>query len=113
MAEPLQARDEQARPAARPKACVDLVEAARARLHGKKVDEPLHEATEEALVVERRHAVGLLLVAARIVQEDEIEIRAVAELEAGELAVADDGEAGVARRRTAARLAVLRGELLP
>src|SRR5262245_7752376 len=113
VAEPFEARDEQARSAARSKASIDLVQAARARLNGKKVDEPLHETTEEALVVERRHAVGLLLLAARVVQEDEIEIRAVTELEAGKLAIADDGETGVARRRTATRLAVLRGELLP
>ena len=58
-------------------------------------------------------AVGLLLGAARVVQEDEIEIGAVAELEPRELAVADDGEAGLARRRAAARRAVFRDELAP
>ena len=113
MAEPFEARDEQAGSAARPKARVDFVQTARARLNRQKVNEPLHEAAEEAFVLERRHAVGLLLGAARVVQEDEIEVRAVAELEARELAVADDGEAGCARRRTASRRAVFRDELAP
>src|SRR6185503_20591548 len=77
------------------------------------MDEPLHEATEEALVIEWRHTVRLLLSATRIVQEDEIEIGAVAELEAGKLAVTNHREPRIARRRTATRLAVLRHELAP
>ncbi len=68
---------------------------------------------EESLVVERRHAVGLLQLASRIVQEDEVEVGPVPELEARQLAVADDGKAGLARRRAAARRAVLRDELAP
>src|SRR6185503_9980531 len=111
--EAFEARDEQARSAARPKASVDFVQAARARLNRKKMDEPLYEAAEEALVVERRHTIGLLLSAARIVQEDEIEVGAVTELEARKLAVANHREPRIAQRWTATRLAVLRRELAP
>ena len=108
---PFEARHEQPGSAARPQARVDLVQSPRARLNRQEVNQALHEAAEEALVVERRIAVGLLLRAARVVQEHEVEIGPVAELEPRELAVADDRKTGLARRRAAARRAVLRDEL--
>ena len=53
---------------------------------------------EEHRVLERLRAVGLLGLARGVVQEHEVEVRAVAELEAAELAVGDDAELRVARR---------------
>ncbi len=51
-------------------------------MHREQVDDALGEPNEEHLVVERLGGVGLLLLASRIVQEDEIEIGRVAELHA-------------------------------
>ena len=79
--------NEQPSAAARTQASVDVIESARARLDREEMNEPLHEPREEALVIERRFAVRLLLRAARIVEEHEIEIGAVPELEPAELAV--------------------------
>src|SRR5216110_1891965 len=98
-AETVKARHEETGAPARPQPRVDLVQLARARLNREIVNQALHEPRKEPLVVERRRAVGLLLLTARIVQEHEIQIRAVAELEAAELAVANDRETGLARRR--------------
>src|SRR5208337_1377303 len=52
-----------------------------------QMDDALSEAQEEHAVVERTLAPGLLKPAARIMQEHEVQIRAVAELQAAELAV--------------------------
>ena len=89
-----------------PQPHVDLVQAPGRRMHRQQVHQPLREAHEEHLVVDAARPFGLLLRAARVVQEHQIEIRAVAELHAAELAVADHAEShGAARcrpRRTSA-----------
>ena len=67
-------------------------------------------------VVERPRAVVCWMLAARIVQKHEIEIRNIAEFQAAELAVAGHGHAHRAQRRfliAAVRNAVNCGHLLP
>src|SRR4051812_41479544 len=111
--EAVDARHEQPGAAARPQTRIDVVETSRARLDREEMNQPLDEPREEALVFQRRLAIRLLLRAARVVQEHEVEIGAVAELEAAELAVADYREADCARRRPGERRAVLVCELAP
>ena len=61
---------------------VDLEQIALARLDGQPVDELAHEG--------RIHLLRPLILV--VVQEDEVEVRAVAEFEPAELAIADDGD---------------------
>src|SRR5690606_34048739 len=93
-AEVIEARDHEAGAPARPQPRIDLVQAPGARLDRQEVDQALDQAREEPRVVERGGPRRLLVAAGRVVQEHEVEVRAVAELEAAELAVADHGEAG-------------------
>src|SRR2546423_11888717 len=74
--------------AARAQAHVDLIEPTGGGVHGQQVHDALREPHEEQLVVDGARAAGLLMLAVRVVQEHEVQIRAVAELHAAELAVA-------------------------
>ncbi len=87
-----QTRDQQSRVARRAQAHVDLVERTGRRHRRQQVDDALPQTREEQRVVQRPRAVRLAL-AGRIMQEDEIQIRAIAQLDATQLAVADDHEA--------------------
>ena len=64
---------------------------------------------EEHGVVERLRAVGLLLLTGRVMQEHQIQVGAVTQLQATELAVGDDGKARRARRRRSRRSEAPRG----
>jgi hypothetical protein len=84
-------------------------------MHREQMHQPLCEAHEKHLIVDRALSLGLLLRATGVVQEYQIEIRAVAKFHAAELAVADDAKP---HRPTSAllgahRRAELRRELLP
>ena len=110
-----QVRDREPALAAGPQPHVHLVEPASGGVDGQQVHESLAEAIEEDGVVDHLGPRRLLHIAARIVEEDQVEIRGVAELPAPQLAVADRREtrrpqaAGVAT----ARLAVDGGQLVP
>ncbi len=56
-------------------------------MNREQVHETLPEALEEQSVVDRLRSVGALRLAARVVQEHQVQVRAVAELQAAELAV--------------------------
>ena len=87
--EAVEALHQQAALAARPQAHVHLVEAAGGRVHGQHVHQPLHQPQEEHLVVHDLRPGRALHLAGRVVQEHEVEVGAVAELDAAELAVGD------------------------
>lgn len=84
-------------------------------MHGENVHDALRETYEEDLVVERRLGVGLLLLAAGVVQENEIEVGGVTEFDAAELALADRTDPHDAPRGAGAahRHAELTGDLPP
>ena len=89
-----------------PQPRVDFVQAARRAVHREQVHEALAEPLEEQSVVDRLRAIGALRLAARVVQEHQVQVRAVAELQAAELAVRDHDHVRDARR--AARVGVTR-----
>ena len=78
--------------------------------------EPLHQPQEEHAVLDDLRAGRALHLAVRVVQEHQVEVRAVPQLDAAELAVGDDDHAGRLEPRIgrpAHRHAVTRGDLLP
>ena len=85
--ERVDAGHEKAALAVRPQPHVDFVEPSGRRMHGEQMHDALSKPQKEHHIVERAFAPGLLNLAARVVQEDEIEIGAVAEFQAAELAV--------------------------
>src|SRR6185437_966061 len=113
--ERLDAGDQQASLAARAQPHVDLVETAGGGVHGEEVHDALRQAYEKQLVVDRLGAARLLALAARVVQEHQVQVRGIAELHAAELAVADGADAHVAHDRAviAPRRAELRADLPP
>ena len=70
-----------------PQAHIDLVQPPCRRVHREKMDDALPQPQEEHRIVDRARAVGLLKLAGRVVQKDEIEVRSVPKLQAAELAV--------------------------
>src|SRR6202035_4550571 len=85
--------------AVRPQTHIDFVESAGRRMHGKEMHDALSQAQKEDAVVERARSRGLLNLAARIVQKDQIEIGAITQLQASQLAVTGDGDAYLAQIR--------------
>src|SRR5258708_33057049 len=112
----MEARRRESARAVRPQAHVHLIEPAGRRMHGEQMHDALSQAQEEDAVVERPLALRLLNFSARIVQEDQIEIRAITQLQASQLAVTRDGDAYRAQiplLAAAKRGAVNVGHLLP
>src|SRR5215471_1950249 len=111
----LDARDQQSSLAARTQPHVDLIEPPGRGVHGEQVNDALREPHEEQLVVDRPGAARLLVLAVRVVQEHEVEVRGITELHAAELAVADRTHVHRTHRLplAAAGHAELRGDLPP
>ena len=85
-------------------------------MHGEQVHQPLHQPQEEHAVVHHRGTRSRLEFACGVVQEHEVEIGAVAELDAAELAVGDDDHPGLRKNavgRSVARRAVPGHDLVP
>ena len=79
------------------------------------MNQALRQPCEEAGVVDGRFPIRFLMRAMRTMNENDVEIRSVAELEPTQFAVGDDRESGLfeVRRLSAHRPAVLRDELAP
>ena len=87
--------DQQAGAAAGPQAGIDFVQIAGPGARGQPIDNALHQFGEKAGIVDLARPGGQLPFAGAIVQEHQIQIGAVIELDAAQLAVGDDGETGI------------------
>ena len=109
--ESLQRGHQQASVTRRPQPHIHLVKAARRRDGRQQVNDALPQASKKDRGVQRARAIGGALAVA-VVQEHQIEIRAVAQLDAAQLAIANDQ-----KRRltviTARGHAMLAGQVLP
>ena len=112
-AETVEARHEQPGAAVGPQAHIDLIQAPRTRLYRQHVHEALHEPCKKHCVVERPEPVRFLVRPAAIVNEHQVEVRAITQFETAELAVTDDAQARGARRFAVHGHAVPRHEFAP
>ena len=85
--ERIDARYEHAALAAGPQSDIHFIEPAGSGVHRQQMHDALREADKEDLVIDRASPVGLLALAARVVEKHEIQIGGVTELHAAQLAV--------------------------
>ena len=87
-------RNQQSGTAVGPQARIDFVQLAGARLRGQEVHKTAHQATEKHRIIERLVAVSLLLLAFRVVQENDIQVGAIREFKPAQFSIPDDAKAG-------------------